>query len=87
MMQLVFRLITPERAEELLKLRKRNNPIKRVKLERYKKMMLEGRWKNKIGTPVLIRKGELLDGHHRLSAVVETGKSYIMMIRTDDTSI
>lgn len=72
----VIRLVTPEIASELLTHGRKNNLMSRSKVEKYKKMMIAGKWKNNVGTPIVIKGGELLDGRHRLTAIAETGFSY-----------
>jgi hypothetical protein len=72
----IIRIVTPEIASELLTHGRINNLMSRSKVEKYKKMMIAGKWKNYVGTPIVIKEGELLDGRHRLTAIAETGFSY-----------
>jgi hypothetical protein len=84
-MKTIMKYITPAIAEELIKYRKRTNPIKQTKLNKIKNMMLSGRWKNKIGTPIVVKNSELLDGYHRLTAIIETRRCYLIPIESDDS--
>ena len=54
--------------------------ITRVKVDRYKKDMLEGRWRETHQGIGLDKDGSYSDGGHRLQAVVESGVSIKMMV-------
>jgi hypothetical protein len=71
-----IRLVTPDIAMELLKMARSDNMMFRQKIEKYKTMMLSGKWRNGIGDSIIIRNGKLLDGRHRLTAIIETGLSF-----------
>jgi len=71
-----IKLITPEIATELIKYGRKNNLMSRAKVEKYKKMMLSGKWKDKLGDTIMLKNGVLLDGRHRLTAIIETGLSF-----------
>lgn len=76
-------LIDPAKARELLlnHRRKDNNRIEQDKLERYKALMKAGKWMQYRGMPIKISGGVLLDGHHRLTAIAESGvKLYLPAI-------
>jgi len=75
-MKPVLKLFTPEIAEELLTRGRPGNITVRRKIERYKDMMLSGKWKDGKGMPIIYKQGILLDGRHRLTAIVETGLSF-----------
>jgi hypothetical protein len=77
-MRPVIKLVTPDVAQQLLSTARQNNYLKRTKIEKYKKMMLSGKWKDRLGTPIVIKQGNLIDGRHRLTAIVETGLSYLI---------
>jgi hypothetical protein len=55
----IIRLVTPEIASELLTHGRKNNLMSRSKVEKYKKMMIAGKWKNNVGTPIVIKEGEM----------------------------
>lgn len=77
-MKPVYQLVTPELAVELLKGARQNNLMVKIKIERYKRLMLAGKWIDRLGTPIVVKGSELLDGRHRLTAIAETGKSYTL---------
>ena len=53
--------------------RKAENKPKREKIDRYKDIMLRGKWLENRGMPVVISRGRLVDGIHRLTAIIESG--------------
>ena len=69
------KLITPEIAAELITKGRKDNVMSRTKIDRYKDMMLSGKWRDGLGSSILLKKGVLLNGRHRLTAIVETGLS------------
>lgn len=77
-MRHVIKIFTPELATDLLQHARDGNIMKRLKIERYKDIMLSGKWKNKVGTPIVFKRGILYDGRHRLTAIVETGLTFEM---------
>lgn len=67
-------VVTPALAEEWLKQNTNNRPIKPTVIERYVRMMEANAWQLS-GDPIRFNgDGSLLDGQHRLQAVVESGK-------------
>ena len=77
-----FRKITPAMAQHYLdKNHSRNRTIKKRQVEKYCKMMAEGNWNSGNGESIKISdKGTLLDGQHRLMAVIAYGKPVSMMV-------
>ena len=69
--------VTPEKAKELIKLG-RNNTMFPHKVTKYKNMMLSGEWKDGLGDPLIIKNNVLLDGRHRLTAIIESGLTFNM---------
>ena len=70
-LQIVKELVTPETAKEYLEKNTKNRLISQHQLARYAKNMKEGKWKEDTGELIKISKtGVILDGQHRLSAVV-----------------
>lgn len=66
-------MISPRRAAELLAANTANRKIRRAVVERYARDMAAGRW-NFDGSPIRFSKGgELIDGQHRLTALIESG--------------
>ena len=75
--------ITPKRAAELLSLNLKNRNIRRTVVDRYAKDMTAGRWKFD-GSPIRISvEGVLIDGQHRLTAIIESGVTLPMMVIYD----
>jgi hypothetical protein len=65
--------ITPHRAAELLTLNQKNRHIRKSVVERYVQDMAAGRWEFN-GAPIIISDTNvLIDGQHRLTAIVESG--------------
>ncbi|MER8567433.1 hypothetical protein NKH85_15725 [Mesorhizobium sp. M0924] len=84
-------LITPERAEELLRIPGKRRPINRTYVSNYAKDMVDGTWDSSITANNTIRlsasTSHIIDGQHRLKAIVKSGKSqYFWIIRDDDDS-
>lgn len=72
--------VTPSRAAELLKGNSINRKLRPKVVERYSRDMQAGHWKH-TGDPVRIsKKGVLLDGQHRLSAIVHSGVPQTMVV-------
>jgi hypothetical protein len=66
-------LITPDYAAQLLKANTKNRRAKREVISKYTKDMSEGRWKEDTYELIKISKtGVILDGQHRLMAVVKS---------------
>ena len=73
--QITIEVITPELAYELLTSNCRNRTLRGNVVAAYARDMSEGRWKA-AGEPIYVAAdGELLNGQHRLNAVVEAGVS------------
>lgn len=70
----VFKRISPEKAQQILNIQPRNRKIIRAKVAEYARTMLQGSW-NETNPQGLIfnKKGELINGQHRLYAVIESG--------------
>jgi len=72
--------VTPACAARLMIHNKMNRPLNRITVEDYKAQMLKGRWQLN-GEPIIISDdGTLLDGQHRLTAVMESGCTVQMVI-------
>ena len=73
-------LVTPEIAKFILEHHNdRNRPIKRNYVEQFKEDLRNGRF-TEVGEIIISRSGTLMDGQHRLKAIVETGISAEMTI-------
>lgn len=75
-----FVRITPKIAEELLKYNTRNRRIHLHDLTRYKNSLLKNEWQDGISTLWFGRNNVLIDGQHRLLAIVKTGVSAVFQI-------
>jgi len=84
-----IRVITPEVAKEMLSNNIKNNRTpNKNNVDRYSEMMKKGLWIDLHPQPIIISNdGELLDGQHRLRAVILSGKTIKCYIATKDKSI
>lgn len=73
-------LITPAFAEAALKTNPRNRSIKKDKIRRIAREMVNGEFELTHQCIAFDENGMLIDGHHRLSAVVATGCSVEMLV-------
>jgi hypothetical protein len=77
--------ITPELASKWLKNNADNRPINRDAVSRLANEMLSGRW-SLCSTAITLGAGDcVVDGQHRLSAVVKSGCSIQAILVTDDS--
>jgi hypothetical protein len=61
-------------AKEMLKSSKKTYvELDREKLDRFKSLIINGTWKVNRNIFVLVRKGKVMNGRHRLTAIAETG--------------
>ena len=72
--------MTPQLAEKILENNRLNRPLRSGRVERYAKDMKEGRWEQNGETIKMTDGGDLLDGQHRLFAVIEAEVSVPMLI-------
>jgi len=73
--------VTPQLASEWLKLNKTNRPLKEKTIKEYALLMARGIWSQT--SPETIKfntKGILLDGQHRLAAIVKSQQTIDMLI-------
>ena len=73
-------LITPEIAAQYLQLNKHNRPLSLAKVKEWAKEMKEKKWRETHQGIAFDTDGNLIDGQHRLSAVVESGESVYMIV-------
>lgn len=84
MMKLVKQTITPKLAEKYLKTNTVNRRVKPNVITKYANEMSGGRWRKDTGETIKIsHTGRLLDGQHRLMAVIESGKNIEMLVAND----
>lgn len=75
--------MTPERAAELLKLNKFNRRIRSSVVERYAHSIRTGQWKLTQQAIAVGTNNILLDGQHRLAAIVEAGLPAPLVVATE----
>lgn len=75
--------ITPERAEDLLSTAAANRRLNDDRVSAYAKDMMQGRWLPASSMIVLDEGGALIDGQHRLAAVLESGSTQEFIVRYD----
>ena len=73
-------LVTPESAKKILANNRKNRPINWRKVEEYKKIMLEGKWKLHAQGIIIDKNGNLLTGQKRLHAILLCGQPQYMRI-------
>lgn len=74
--------ITPTRAAELLKHNTSNRKMRLAKVRTYAILMKNGMWKADSNDAILISEnGDVLNGQHRLQAVIEAGIPVAMEVR------
>jgi hypothetical protein len=79
-MRTEIRKITPALAEDLLKLNKNNRKIREATILSYSKEMKRGNWQL-TGEAIKISKTKrLLDGQHRLHAIIKSGATIEMLV-------
>jgi hypothetical protein len=72
--------VTPAIAESWLKKNTRNRRINDRTVRNYAEEMLSGAWKQNGASIQFDRSGKLLDGQHRLSAIVKTRTTHDMVV-------
>jgi len=83
-----WELITPEVAEELLKHNVNNRNPRRDRIDKYARMIDLGEWAM-TGQPIIVASDRtVMDGQHRLMAIVQTGRSaWMLVVRGVDPSL
>lgn len=77
-----WHIITPKLAEELLKLNVANRAVRKTNVREYAAAMKRGEWRRTHQGIGISKTGRLMDGQHRLLAVVEAGVAVEMMVTT-----
>lgn len=67
-------ILTPERASELLECNTINRPLSDAHVRRLARQIDDGKWKFNGDTIKIAKTGDVLDGQHRLWAVIEAKK-------------
>jgi hypothetical protein len=88
-MEIQKKLITPARASELLQSNVKNRTPKNPVVSKYARDMANGKWKNDTFELIKIsRSGVILDGQHRLMAVVKANiPIYFHVVEGVDDSV
>lgn len=76
-------LVTPEIAEQWLGKNVGNRRVRKAILNRYSRDIAAGRWRENGSSIVIARNGNLLDGQHRLHAIVKAGKPLVSLVVRD----
>lgn len=76
-------VITPELAAKWLSANKSNRPLRNRLVSKYARDITEDRWQYNGESIKFNRKGELIDGQHRLSAVVKAHKPITSIVLVD----
>ena len=79
-LSITVEIITPSEAQAYLNNNAKHRPIKDKKVAEYMEEMREGHWKLNGKTICFDRNGRLLNGQHRLSAVVRSGVSLTTVV-------
>jgi hypothetical protein len=77
-------MVTPELASDLLNRNKRNRPLNALTVARYARDLVAGLFRSTAQPIVIDWNGDLLDGQHRLWAVVDSGVAIEMYIATGE---
>lgn len=80
MMKVKEELVTPEVARQYLEKNTANRKIQTKAVSRYAEDMQKGNWKSTGDTIKFGRNGELIDGQHRLRAIVSANKAVRLLV-------
>lgn len=78
-------LVTPDLAYELLTANELNRPINQFKVEEWATAMKTGRWRDIHQGVAIDTEGRVLDGQHRLMAIIETNIPMWMRISFEES--
>jgi hypothetical protein len=79
-MQTVQELVTPEMAARWLERNKSNRPLRQTVVAAYAAQIKAGQWRLTHQGVCLDCKDSLIDGQHRLTAIVQTGIAILMQV-------
>jgi hypothetical protein len=79
-MQIAMELITPAKAEELLRQNTRNRRLRKGLVDQYARDMSAGRWRKTHQGIAINCDGTILDGQHRLHAIIQSGVAVEMLV-------
>jgi hypothetical protein len=73
--------VTPERANEWLRLNRHNRQIRKSKVQHYAEIMLKNDWAQEHPDPIIFdTNGVMINGQHRLLAIVQSQKTQRMRV-------
>lgn len=75
-----FIYVDPGMARRWLEKNTNNRPVKRRKVEQFKRDMLSGNWHNTAEPVKFAKSGRLIDGQNRLLAIVESGVTVLLFV-------
>jgi hypothetical protein len=78
--------VTPEIARHWLDCNRLNRPTKPAVVEEYIRQIESGQWKRTHQGIAFTSEGVLLDGQHRLFAIIRTGRTLPMLVFTNEPS-
>lgn len=78
--EVVWMTVSPGDAEQMLEANEANRNMRARVVNAYARDMLSDRWLTTGETIKIGKSGELLDGQHRLSAIIQSGKTQRMLI-------
>lgn len=79
-MEFGIETITPKQAEKYLQFNTSNRPLRKSLVSMYAKDMIKGNWRTTHQGIAFNCDGTLLDGQHRLSAIIESGVAVQMLV-------
>ena len=82
-MKILNEIITPERAAELLQNNPKNRHLRGRRVAAYANALKNGEWKQNTDPIAISEDGELLNGQHRLVAIIKSGVSMDCLVAYD----
>jgi hypothetical protein len=79
-LEITIEVISPEEAQAYLDNNAKHRPIKEKKVNEYMQEMSDGKWRLNGKTICFDVNGRLLNGQHRLSAIVKSGVSLTTVV-------
>ena len=79
--------VTPDMAKEWLANNNFNRPLKPRLVDKYVRQILEGNWQRTHQGVAFDGQGTLIDGQHRLHAIVKTGQNVAMLVFLNETQL
>ncbi len=76
-------LVTPDQARRWLADQEFNRALRQIKVKEYASDMKSGRWMATAQPIMINQSGKLIDGQHRLHAVIESGAEIEMLVAFD----